>query len=402
MAKQAVTPLGRIMTLDLPTLTAAAAFATMIAAVMLLLTWWRSRAAITLGLWGAALLVVDAGGVVLALRGLLPLSWSVVIGGDLLLFGYGLMWCAAGLFEGRRPRWFAAAAGAVVWTLACQSAAFMADMSVRIELFSLLAGAYTLLTASEYWRACDRTLTLRWPAIALLVMHAALIAARGVLADAMPMPAVFTGAASAWLIAGIAAMLAHYVCMAFIVLAMAKERVAIVLRREAHSDPLTGIANRRSFYDSGENLLRYVRQSGRPVALLLFDLDMFKHINDTFGHQTGDRVLCAFACTAATALRPSDILGRLGGEEFACLLPGLGAKQAMRVAERIRADFAARVTAVHGAPATVSVGVATTSDANGDLDALIAAADRALYRVKDAGRNRVEQAHEGLPAVEAA
>jgi diguanylate cyclase (GGDEF)-like protein len=390
------------MTLDLPTLTAAAVFATTIAAVMLLLTWWRSRTAVTLGLWSAALLLANAGGIVLALRGPLPLYWSATIGGDLLLLAYGLMWCAARLFEGRRPLWLAAAAAAAVWTLACLSEAFMANMAVRIEVFSLLVGTYTLLTASEYWRARDRTLTLRWPAIALLAIHAALIGARGILADIMPMPAAFTGAASPWLIACIAAMLAHNVCMAFIVLAMAKERVAITHQREAHSDPLTGIANRRAFYDSGESLLRYARRYGRPVALLLFDLDMFKHINDTFGHQTGDRVLCAFACTAATALRPSDILGRLGGEEFACLLSGLGPPQAMRVAERIRADFAARATTAHGAPATVSVGVATTADVDGDLDALIAAADRALYRAKAAGRNRVERAPTMLPADAAA
>jgi diguanylate cyclase (GGDEF)-like protein len=390
------------MTLDLPTLSAAAAFATTIVAVMLLLTWWRSRSVVTLGLWGAALLIATAGGIVVALRGPLPLYWSVVIGGGLLLLAYGLMWSGARLFEGRIPLWSAAAAGAAVWTCACQFAAFMTDMTARIELFSLLACIYTLMTASEYWRASDRSLTPRWPAIVLLSIHAVLIALRGILADTMPIPAAFTGAASPWLIAGIAAMLAHYVCMAFIVLAMAKERIAIALQREAHSDPLTGIANRRAFYDSGESLLQYARRSGRPVALLLFDLDMFKRINDTFGHQTGDRVLCAFACTAAAALRPSDILGRLGGEEFACLLSGLGPKQAMRVAERIRADFSARVSATHGAAATVSVGVATTTDVDGDLDALIAAADRALYRAKAAGRDRVEQAQEVLPAVEAA
>jgi diguanylate cyclase (GGDEF)-like protein len=390
------------MILDLPTLTAVAAFATTVASVMLLLTWWRGRAAVTLGLWGAALLLVNGGGIVLALRGSIPLYWSAMIGGDLLLLAYGLMWCAARLFEGRRPLWGAAGVGTAVWTFACQSAAFMTDMPVRIVLFSLLVGAYTLMTASEYWRADDRALTLRRPAIVLLSIHAALIAVRGLLSDTMPMPADFSGAASSWLAACIAAMLAHYVCMAFIVLAMAKERIAIAHRREARCDPLTGIANRRAFFDSGESLLQSARRSGRSTALLVFDLDMFKHINDTFGHQTGDLVLCAFARTTAAALRPGDVFGRLGGEEFACLLAGLDAKKAIRVAERIRSDFAARAMATHGAPATVSVGVATTADADGDLDALIAVADRALYRAKAAGRNRVERAQEISPAVEAA
>jgi diguanylate cyclase (GGDEF)-like protein len=390
------------MTFDLPTLTAVSVFATTIAAGMLLLTWSRSRSALALAYCGAALLIANAAGIVLALRGPLPLYWSAMIGGDLLLFAHGLTWCVPRSFEGRRPLWLAVAAGVAVWSAACQFPAFMADMPLRIELFSLLAGTYTVLAAAEYWRASDRTLTLRWPAIALLGIYATLIAVRGILADTMPMPEEFTGAASLWLVAGIAAMLAHNVGMAFIVLAMTKERIAIAHRREACSDPLTGVANRRAFYDYGRGLLSGARRTDTAVALVLFDLDMFKRINDTFGHPAGDSVLCAFAGTVAAALRPTDILGRLGGDEFACLLPGLGPKQAMRFAERIRADFAAWAATTHGVSTTVSVGVATNVDGDG-LDGLIAAADSALYRAKAAGRNRVEQQPRKIsPAVEAA
>jgi diguanylate cyclase (GGDEF)-like protein len=115
---------------------------------------------------------------------------------------------------------------------------------------------------------------------------------------------------------------------------MAKERIAIALQRQAHSDPLTGTPIGAPSTIPGESQAA-VRPPVRMAGAAPFDLDMFKRINDTLGHQTGDRVLCAFACTAAAVLRPSDILGRLGGEEFACL-PGLGSTQAMRVAERIR------------------------------------------------------------------
>src|SRR5690606_7054310 len=116
-------------------------------------------------------------------------------------------------------------------------------------------------------------------------------------------------------------------------------------------------------------------------------------------HQVGDRVLCTFCDTAMAVIRPTDLVGRLGGEEFACLLPGATAAEALRVAERIRDDFERRhADQPEGHVATVSVGVATTGEGEADLTALMAAADRALYRAKANGRNRVERAKAPAPA----
>jgi diguanylate cyclase (GGDEF)-like protein len=183
---------------------------------------------------------------------------------------------------------------------------------------------------------------------------------------------------------------------------MAKERSELRHRRAAQLDSLTGVANRRAFMERAQRSLRRAVTEGRPVAVLLLDLDLFKQINDTFGHQTGDRVLCMFCDTASATLRPSDVFGRLGGEEFACLLPGASAPEALRVAERIRANFEGREAAAgaYDVVSTVSVGVATTQDIEGTLDALMAAADRALYQAKAKGRNRVERAS-ALPTVPA-
>src|SRR5262249_33161380 len=165
-------------------------------------------------------------------------------------------------------------------------------------------------------------------------------------------------------------------------------------RRASLTDPLTGVANRRGFFHTGERLLIRANYGRQPKALLMFDLDCFKSINDRFGHRTGDEVLTAFCRLATSQLRPADLFGRIGGEEFAMLLPDIEEKEALRLAERLRTAFEATSCAVgeHALSATVSVGVAISDGANPDLDALLKVADQALYRAKDAGRNCVKLA----------
>ena len=386
------------MSIDLPTLVAVATFATTVSGLMLLFAWLQDRRAGTLGLWGAGLVMMAAGSALLALRGIIPLYWSIVAGSCLCLLSYGLMWCGARAFEGRRASAAVAGAGVAIWLLACQFDAFLSSMTMRVELYSLLACGYALLTAAEYWRARDTELMSRWPAIVLLLIHGAFFGVRAVFAEAMPFPTVIQNSTAAWFPLAAAATLAHFFCMAFLVMNMAKERLELQHRRAALVDPLTGIANRRAFFERGERVLQRTLGEGRPVALLVLDLDLFKRINDTFGHQTGDRVLCAFCETAVALLRPTDLFGRMGGEEFACLLPGATEDEAMQVAERIRATFCGRGVDVGGenSPSTVSIGVATMTEPGGELAVLFAAADRALYQAKAKGRNRVEQAR---PAV---
>jgi diguanylate cyclase (GGDEF)-like protein len=134
------------------------------------------------------------------------------------------------------------------------------------------------------------------------------------------------------------------------------------------------------------------RFARRPAALLLFDLDRFKSINDRFGHGVGDGVLVAFCQLATSLLRPTDLFGRIGGEEFASLLPDTTRRDALLLAERLRAAFEAtsHKVAEQTLTATVSVGIAISDDASPDLGALLDVADQALYRAKATGRNRVE------------
>jgi diguanylate cyclase (GGDEF)-like protein len=125
---------------------------------------------------------------------------------------------------------------------------------------------------------------------------------------------------------------------------------------------------------------RFARQ---PAALLIFDLDRFKNINDNIGHGAGDSVLTAFCQLATSLLRPTDLFGRIGGEEFASLLPDTAREDALWLAERLR-------SAVEATSHTAADGVAISDNASFDLSALLDAADGALYRAKALGRNRVE------------
>jgi diguanylate cyclase (GGDEF)-like protein len=156
-------------------------------------------------------------------------------------------------------------------------------------------------------------------------------------------------------------------------------------------DLLTGLANRRAFMDYAERMVDRNRRDNTPIALLAFDLDKFKGVNDTFGHPIGDHVLRIFAAVLSRSLRPADIAGRVGGEKFSAISPGCGVEAALAIARRIRSAFEDDARFVDGQPvgATVSVGVATATGHGSDLVDIIASANHALYRARGLGRNRV-------------
>ena len=154
-----------------------------------------------------------------------------------------------------------------------------------------------------------------------------------------------------------------------------------------HEDPLTGLFNRRYVLTRLQGLISGARRHGRPLSVAMIDVDHFKRINDSYGHDAGDAALVELTSALRDRLRAEDELGRLGGEEFLALLPDTPAQAAASVAEDLRA-------AVEDLTATVSVGWATW-DGDEDADGLIKRADMALYQAKDAGRNAVRGAEEG-------
>jgi diguanylate cyclase (GGDEF)-like protein len=172
----------------------------------------------------------------------------------------------------------------------------------------------------------------------------------------------------------------------------------------ATSDPLTGLWNRRHFVEVVRGELGRVRRNQAPAALLLMDLDFFKRINDTHGHAAGDEVLRHFTATVNAQLREADVFARLGGEEFAILLPCIDALGAVRVADRLRRVVADSPARIESGPLHYSMSIgATMLDARDEgYEAAYARADEALYAAKHAGRNRVVLAPvaAGEPAME--
>jgi diguanylate cyclase (GGDEF)-like protein len=176
---------------------------------------------------------------------------------------------------------------------------------------------------------------------------------------------------------------------------MTKERADERNRVLAMQDELTGLTNRRSILDALEQQLAMARRSGQPLSLLMLDLDHFKRVNDSFGHLAGDAVLRQVAAGIASRLRTQDIAGRYGGEEFLVILPGTTADGAVQLAEELRTSIAAERIEIgegHRVTITISIGVCggiPTADQR--VEDLIDAADRALYRAKENGRDRVER-----------
>ncbi|MDP2185129.1 MAG: GGDEF domain-containing protein [Xanthomonadales bacterium] len=176
-----------------------------------------------------------------------------------------------------------------------------------------------------------------------------------------------------------------------------ERRLRARLQELAYRDELTGVLNRRSFLQEAEALWRKSAQSNRPACLLMLDLDHFKQINDTLGHEAGDRALVAFAHLVQSSKRPGDIFGRVGGEEFALFLPDASANVARDVAARIVRECQA--LAPDGQPQqhlSVSIGLAAVNSSDNDLRATMARADKALYQAKADGRGRTALAVDAI------
>ena len=164
----------------------------------------------------------------------------------------------------------------------------------------------------------------------------------------------------------------------------------------ARTDSLTELKSRRAFFDEAEQMLNVARRYGRPLSVAMIDIDYFKRINDTHGHFAGDTVLREVARTITESLRTADLAGRIGGEEFAIVLPETHLDDALQICERIRNSMENLNSTVDATTLTVtcSIGVTGNHVEHNNFETLLSAADRALYAAKNRGRNRVERADE--------
>jgi diguanylate cyclase (GGDEF)-like protein len=334
-------------------------------------------------------------------RDILPGWLAVVTGGALLLLSVSAIWIAARVFNGRPVAIWVPLAGAAAWLVACAVPDFYANYDARVIAVSVVTVLYYVAAAREF--AMRDGLLTRLPIVVVIAIHIGFILLRipFVLTDDV---AGFSFATAGWF--GMATLEALVVIqlVAFLMVSLTKERVEARLRDAAHTDPLTGLGNRRAFFERGDAAIALAARNGSQFAVIAFDLDRFKDINDRHGHPVGDVVLQAFAAAARNRLRASDFVARLGGEEFAALLPDTDGHRAAVVALHINQAFQAAVADLPhpGLAGTASAGVAHLSPGLASLDALLSAADRALYEAKATGRGHVRLSEPAVAAVKAA
>ncbi|MBN8941788.1 MAG: GGDEF domain-containing protein [Rhizobiales bacterium] len=331
------------------------------------------------------------------------LAWAYPIGNGLAGTATALIWVGARSFNGRPPLPLIGFAGPWIMAGGTLVTVEPIDAWSGAASFLLTVAAYALAAAYEFWRGSGRRLqnhlVLAVACAASGLFYAARAAALVSLGQEHPVFLRYFGPEVASTV-----VLLLIVVLTFSLVALGKEQSDIALYRLATRDALTDVLNRREFARQAELILRRLAYERAPVAVLLLDLDFFKTINDTHGHAAGDLALARFAAVAARCLRPSDLLCRYGGEEFAVVLPRVSFDQAEIVAERMRAAAAGLTVPAGKAEVrlTTSLGLAFSPAAASDLTDLLHCADTMLYRAKAEGRNRVVSCvREAKPAAEA-
>ena len=265
------------------------------------------------------------------------------------------------------------------------------DLQMRFVLAGLGNGIFFLLTARTLASGERQQVPMRYLVALVAGLHGVFLLLRPLLFKLGPVQPTDVE---------LVALLSQFVLLEFIValvfmafgtLMLANEFITNELRHLAEVDPLTSVFNRRAFLMSLDKAIHQAQRTEASLAVLVIDLDYFKKINDTCGHQGGDEVLRHFVQISAQCLRQQDVMGRLGGEEFAIFLPGSDGAGARTVAERLRAAVAARPATTHQGSVALTVSIGLTLCVRGDSsDAALRRADQAMYQAKEHGRNRVE------------
>ena len=377
------------MAFDTITLMMAGSITTALAGLALFGVWTQLRHETAL-LWWFAADIAYAAGIAFLAAGLPDSIIHLVAAGTLSSdVALPLLWIGARAFNRRPTPVRLALPVALAWPVASLATGMM---QVGLS-FSFIGWAVWLsVTAFELWRGRAERIPARWPLIAVFMIHAAVYAGGGVDALSGELQRGSVAPLNSWFGAIFFEEIVFAMASAVAMAMLCKERDTQKFMRAARSDSLTGIANHGSLLESARRIFERSRKDGTPFSVIMFDLDHFKAINDRHGHRTGDDILRAFSDTVRGLLRPTDLFGRYGGEEFTVVLPGTTIDTAYVIAERVRRAFDESHRFLNGQPlnATVSAGV-VCDRGDTSFEDVLDDADRALYRAKDAGRNRVER-----------
>ncbi len=345
--------------------------------------------------WIQALWLLAGATVLLGLRGAVPDVVPVLAGNGLVCLGNAFTWLGVREFCGRPGRRRASVAGILALFLGVQALFLWGWPSMGIRSLNVIVTStlWSLATAWTLHRHGPKEVTASTRLVSLLFLADACLGAGFFAAGLLAARPGHEGLLHGMHVAQYFVALVLGPLESFGLAILLSHRLVEELRRTARTDGLTGILTRRTLDAEADKLLRTCRRQGIPCGVLMADLDHFKDFNDAHGHGGGDAALRHFAALTGSQLRPSDLFGRYGGEEFCILLPGADEPTALAAGERLRELLAQQPVAWNGIviPLTVSVGVASfVPDESKGAEELVAAADRALYRAKRAGRNRVE------------
>ena len=382
------------MHLDLATLTLLGALQALLLAPLLLVATraYTGVARTSLRVWGVVLLLQAFGWVLAALRGQISDWLSIVLSNGLLITSYAGTTCALRLLLGvPQRRALLAVIGLAVWLGIGRFGVVQPDYRLRVYIAAAMVACYSALL---FWplRHALRAGGSIAQRVMVLVILAAVVAwilrLHELLVGTQTPPGLLVATPGNVVNLVYGAIEPVFASIGFLL--MYNEAAQADLRRLARTDPLTGALNRLALEEEARRLFG---RAGAPsgLAVLMLDADHFKAINDRHGHAGGDRVLAALAHGVGARLRPGDVLGRVGGEEFLVLLPHTDLATATALAEELRAHVASQPLGLDGLAQaiTVSIGVAVRDATDGDADALIRRADHSLYEAKRAGRNRI-------------
>lgn len=381
--------------LDVATLGVALSLVTLSMTLLLCVAAWHAGTEKGLRHWALGNFTIMLGLVLNVYQEQIHHGLSVVLAYTLMTLGIGVTWLGIRAFKGQAQPQTGPLLAALTVMLLMWVFRFQVDhQPARIVISSVILSGMSLLCARELLIPAEQPMrTAYWFTGFTALFCAVGLAFRAALSFTLLPVSAETSLVPMQSVTLLGAMVAQ-IGLACGFILMTHYRTTIALHRLSERDALTNTLNRRSLQQQAAAVLDLARQQEYPTTLIMLDADHFKRINDQFGHQTGDAVLCHLVSRVRQHLRTDDLLGRFGGEEFILLLPGLDTESAVQVAERIRQGLCAQPWHNDDLPValSVSMGVACSDQHGYDFDSLVGAADAALYRAKALGRNRVELA----------
>ncbi|HEA26265.1 MAG TPA: GGDEF domain-containing protein [Ectothiorhodospiraceae bacterium] len=379
-----------MLALDTNTLIVVTAITLILTASAILISWLINRQIAGANHWSLGYLFLASGILLQATQEYLNPLISIGLANHTIVAGGYLIWMGSRMFQGRQalPFHYFIILQLVLFMMLALLKLESSGLADRTILMSAILGALSLLIASELLRKnAQRNLSTTITGIVFVLLAIAFIA-RGLSVEILPKQGNMVTAGKHSHITYLFAIVFN-IPIAFGFIIMLTERLENRLQKLANTDFLTGLHSRRAIVEAADRLISRSNRSHSSTSLVMMDLDHFKNINDTYGHQAGDALLSHFADTMRQCFRPDDLIGRIGGEEFIAILTNTGFADAMEAAERLRTTFEKEPTAFsgHQIDATVSIGIATTEHGAETFNQLFKDADKALYHAKGTGRN---------------